>query len=118
LNSDTAANYRWSRVLIFSGTALDGSNAVTSTSALIAFVPGSLTNTNRRSVLEARILGRSGGQRAIDTRWTHVNSNNDTAGPGMAAGWWSSTAAITSINVFLSAGDFATDTYYRLEARS
>jgi len=120
-NADTSASYAY-RWLRGTGSATSSGNAGSgypSTYAMIGWVNGSSATANTFNNQEAYIPNYSGS--AIKSFSSDaVDENNATASyQTIQAGGWNNTSAITSVKLFLNAGNFAqysTASLYKITA--
>ena len=107
-NADTGANYDGQRLYGGEALAVPG-ETFAQTSATLGFLPGSVADANLFSSMRATIphYANAASNKVALSRWGFKGS---TSPAGLAAGhdgaFWRSNAAITSISLFPSAGNF------------
>lgn len=118
-NADTGANYDFEDAHWFgSGTAF--AQTAAATSMLIGYIPAATAPANYAGMLDARIGGysKTAFAKAVDTDFgAIIGTGSNAMGGGKATGMWRNTAAITSLTMLLSAGNFAAGSSFTLYGR-
>jgi hypothetical protein len=88
-----------------------------STSATIGLITGALSTASTFSTMEVYVPNYSGsGYKTLSCNWSAENNNANNYDLGMIAGFWASTAAITSLSFTIGDGanfaQYSTATLY------
>jgi len=114
LNGDTAANYDWAQVQVYSqSTAPAGSGAAGATAAQVGVMNGANAAASKASTTEINLPNYAGT--TFHKAWLSSSADRTGYTPGginvnAVSGAWSNTAAITRLTLSLSAGNFVAGT--------
>ena len=106
LNGDTGSNYAYHRLFGDGGSAgADGYASQSSGGSVLGIVPASGALANAFGVFVIDILDYASTSKNTTLHWSYgleLNANNTTGRVGVSSNLWTSTNAVTSINLYPS----------------